>query len=52
MNPNDEIRHKILRYFYDRNASATSRQGKEGSAVKISVAKWLAAAAVRRKGAA
>jgi hypothetical protein len=36
MNPNDEIRRKILRYFYDRNASATSRTGKKGSAVKIS----------------
>lgn len=35
-NPNDEIRRQILRYFYDRNASATSRFGKKGSAVKIS----------------
>lgn len=35
-NPNDEIRRKILRYFYDRNANATSRFGKKGSAVKIS----------------
>jgi len=35
-NPNDEIRAQILRYFYNRNASATSRQGKKGSAVKIS----------------
>lgn len=35
-NPNDTIRNKILRYFYDRNASATSRFGKKGSAVKIS----------------
>jgi subtilisin family serine protease len=35
-NPNDEIRAQILRYFYDRNAGATSRQGKKGSAVKIS----------------
>ncbi len=39
MNPNDEIRNQILRYFYDRNASATSRHGKKGSAVKISDAK-------------
>jgi hypothetical protein len=39
MNPNDEIRNQILRYFYDRNARATSRQGKKGSAVKISDAK-------------
>jgi hypothetical protein len=36
VNPNDEIRRQILRYFYDRNASATSRTGKKGSAVKIS----------------
>jgi hypothetical protein len=36
MNPNDEIRHQILAYFYDRNANATSRMGKKGSAVKIS----------------
>lgn len=35
-NPNDEIRSRILRYFYDRNAKATSRFGKRGSAVKIS----------------
>lgn len=35
-NPNDEIRRQILRYFYDRNAGATSRTGKKGSAVKIS----------------
>jgi hypothetical protein len=35
-NPNDAIRHQILRYFYDRNAQATSRFGKKGSAVKIS----------------
>ncbi len=27
---------KILQYFYDRNASSTSRFGKKGSAVKIS----------------
>jgi hypothetical protein len=38
-NPNDEIRRQILRYFYDRNANATSRFGKKGSAVKISDAK-------------
>lgn len=36
VNPNDEIRTRILRYFYDRNAGATSRFGKKGSAVKIS----------------
>jgi hypothetical protein len=36
MNPNDEIRRQILRYFYDRNRNATSRTGKKGSAVKIS----------------
>ncbi len=36
MNPNDEIRNQILRYFYARNSSATSRFGKKGSAVKIS----------------
>ena len=35
-NPNDEIRRQILRYFYDRNARATSRTGKKGSAIKIS----------------
>jgi len=35
-NPNDEIRQKILQYFYDRNSAATSRFGKKGSAVKIS----------------
>jgi hypothetical protein len=35
-NPNDEIRESILRYFYKRNAYATSRFGKKGSAVKIS----------------
>jgi hypothetical protein len=39
VNPNDEIRRRILKYFYDRNASATSRKGKKGSAVKISDAK-------------
>ena len=38
-NPNDAIRTSILRYFYDRNSSATSRFGKKGSAVKISDAK-------------
>ena len=35
-NPNDEVRGQILRYFYDRNATATSRFGKKGSAAKIS----------------
>jgi len=39
LNPNDEIRRQILRYFYERNATATSRLGKKGSAVKISDAK-------------
>lgn len=39
MNPNDVIRQQILKYFYGRNASATSRLGKKGSAVKISDAK-------------
>lgn len=39
MNPNDAIRNQILRYFYDRNSTATSRFGKKGSAVKISDAK-------------
>jgi hypothetical protein len=36
VNPNDEIRKQILRYFYQRNDSATSRFGKKGSAAKIS----------------
>ena len=36
MNPNDNIRKQILQYFFDRNAAATSRAGKKGSAVKIS----------------
>lgn len=36
MNPNDEIRRKILRWFYERNANATSQYGKKGSAAKIS----------------
>jgi hypothetical protein len=34
--PNDKIREQILKYFYDRNTSATSRFGKKGSAAKIS----------------
>ncbi len=38
-NPNDKIREQILKYFYDRNTSATSRFGKKGSAAKISDAK-------------
>jgi len=33
---NTEIRHLLLRYFYDRNRKATSARGKKGSAVKIS----------------
>ncbi len=36
MNPNDEIRHKILRYFYNRMQNATSRTGKRGAGVTIS----------------
>jgi hypothetical protein len=32
---NNEIRSVILRYFYDRNAAATSARGKKGYAVKI-----------------
>jgi len=39
MNSNDDTRRHILKYFYDRNASATSQHGKKGSAVKISDAK-------------
>jgi predicted nucleic acid-binding Zn-ribbon protein len=33
---NNEIRHLMLQYFYDRNRNATSARGKKGSAVKIS----------------
>lgn len=36
MNPNDEIRHQILQWFYNQNANATSQYGKKGSAKKIS----------------
>jgi hypothetical protein len=36
---NTEIRKIVLRYFYDRNLSATSVRGKKGSAVKIRDAK-------------
>ncbi len=32
----DEIRGIVLRYFYDRNKSATSARGKRGFAIKIS----------------
>ena len=32
---NTEIRSIVLRYFYDRNAAATSARGKKGYAVKI-----------------
>ena len=39
MNPNDQIRQQILKFFYDRNANATSRYGKKGSAVSISDAR-------------
>ena len=34
-NPNDSIRERMLRYFYDRNANATSERGKRGSQVGI-----------------
>jgi hypothetical protein len=33
---NNEVRHILLQYFYNRNRSATSARGKRGSAVKIS----------------
>jgi hypothetical protein len=33
---NDEIRQLILQYFYERNSTATSRKGKNGSHMKIS----------------
>ena len=36
MNSNDETRRQVLQYFYDRNANATSRTGKRGSAVNVS----------------
>jgi hypothetical protein len=36
---NNEIRHLMLHYFYDRNRNATSSMGKKGSAVKISTLK-------------
>jgi len=36
MNPNDNIRQKILEYFYERNNAATSVRGKKGSQIKIS----------------
>lgn len=39
MNQNDEIRMQMLRWFYNRNANATSHRGKKGAAVKISDAK-------------
>jgi len=42
---NNEIRALMLRYFYERNAKATSARGKQGYAVKISaVRKELKAA--------
>ena len=37
MNPNDEIRQVMLKYFYDRHVNATSAKGKKGAAAKISV---------------
>jgi hypothetical protein len=36
VNPNDAARAAILQYFYERNAAASSKFGKNGSAVKIS----------------
>jgi len=33
---NNEIRQLLLKYFYDRNKTATSSMGKKGSAIKIS----------------
>jgi hypothetical protein len=33
---NNEIRQRMLQYFYERNVQATSARGKKGSAVKIS----------------
>ncbi len=35
-NSNDQIRHQMLQYFYDRNNNATSERGKRGSQVRIS----------------
>ena len=35
-NPNDTIRYKMLKYFYDRNTNATSERGKRGSHIRIS----------------
>ena len=32
---NDEIRQRILQFFYDRNNNATSLKGKKGSAIKM-----------------
>ena len=39
MNPNDQIREYILKWFYERNTNATSQYGKKGSATKISEVK-------------
>lgn len=36
MNSNDQKRTLILKWFYDRNANATSARGKKGASVKIS----------------
>jgi hypothetical protein len=36
LNPKDEIRRNMLRYFYDRAQNARSKTGKHGIAVKIS----------------
>lgn len=36
VNSNDQKRTLILRWFYDRNANATSARGKNGASVKIS----------------
>lgn len=38
-NPNDDVRRQMLSYFYERNASARGRRGKQGSATTISVIK-------------
>jgi hypothetical protein len=35
----DDVRRLMLRYFYDRNKTATSMMGKKGSAVRTSVLK-------------
>lgn len=32
----NDLRHLVLKYFYERNKNATSERGKKGSAIKIS----------------